>query len=633
MVADKKQVDKMNKKPTININKKPRSNSNKKEAPTYLKPTENQQNRISDDTDSRKWNTNLRGGKISDFQPLLTERKASEGGGEIPSYAKATENLVNKQNDLGEYEHKDWSKNFLRNESGKGGGDGGKDNKRKKENTGVTEEKQRKNDATKIAKNEELNDNNKNNNNKTEPQEESQKSDCEAGHETDATLREQQQQETNRSEASGDGNESSPRKDDRTLSFGDDNNNDELLPSPTQSEEELAEIFGKRRKRFCSFYDSPTSGEDEVLYDGYDNYIDGNETSRRKSQTKICNASETGRKNDQNACKIGEQKNVADKSDSQSKVTETNNTKVIGENPAANPSVKTKKPATSKANKMEANQAENSYNKAQKNKGKPTPTKTSTATKNIKAQNKGKPTETKTVTATNKILNKPEGRANGGNTNRTKKAPAKTQKEIMNNTNGKKKAKEANGENGTATTVNQKTPRHPEASTSPRKQPSQDEKSDVAESKFEFCDVAVIVDDDDTSQKADQICEYIKRRGRVFVARQPHFTSQNKEEKDKSLRMTKENEDFRRMLKQAKIVLILVSETLKTSHTSLELCAYADRLNKLAYPLLLEGKKTRYESSCLLDLMLGDKQHYEVGIHYEQEMEKALKMIKDKMKT
>ena len=92
---------------------------------------------------------------------------------------------------------------------------------------------------------------------------------------------------------------------DNNDSNGDDNNNnnndnennndnannekdaDEDLASLTsRSEEELAELFGERRKRFCSFYDSPTSGEDEVLYDGYEEHLgNDNVSTARKGKT------------------------------------------------------------------------------------------------------------------------------------------------------------------------------------------------------------------------------------------------------------------------------------------------------------------------------------------------------------
>ena len=183
------------------------------------------------------------------------------------------------------------------------------------------------------------------------------------------------------------------------------------------------------------------------------------------------------------------------------------------------------------------------------------------------------------------------------------------------------------------------------AKTSPKKRSSQDGKSsdtmgsqsgcgaENEEPKHKFCDVAVIVDDEDTSQKADQICEYIKRRGRVFVVRQPRFASQNKEGKGGAAKISEAKEEFKRMVKQSKIVLVLVNEAFKTNHASLECCAYADRLMKPTYPLLMEGTGIAYEPSCLLDLMLGNKNHYKVGVHYEQEMEKVLQMIKDKIKT
>ena len=670
-------AEKADKKPPTNINKKPRSmsDSSKKDAPTYLKPTENQKNRVSDDTETRGWDTHLRDGKISEFHPLspTSERKINEGfaGAETPGYAKATKNLVNKQNDSGEYEHKDWSKNFRSTEDVSGGKDtGGKGGKKEKKKTtkengiakenkvankkkgkNLQNEKELDSDRSNEVKNkikengneETLNNdhNNTNNNNESESEnpEAYRKSENNNTITNDSTLQQQPaQQETDRRNSEANTNdadsESSPRKSDkRTLSFGgeesiyfsdDSNNNDGvILPSPTQSEEELAVLFGEKRSRVCSFYDSPTSGEDEVLYDGYDQYLnedDDTGNNSRESHTKSRKTAETARKNEENVRKSDEKA----KSTTENIKEKSNNKKATGQ---AQSKKITKKTTTKASDDLSTKQATST-----------TTTKTKQNDKQPKI-NKGKPTTTKNKGVPTKQISDTEAKTKttpeGANTNR------------KNNKKGIPTKSKLNKAAKPTTTISnvQKTPHNLATATimaTPRKRLSQrDGKSEseapaaAPESKHNFCDVAVIVDDHkDATQKADQMCEYIKRRGRVFVTQQPHSTSKNKDEsKAQKSKMTEANQEFKRMLKQAKIVLVIISETLKTNQAALEFCAYADRLNKPVYPLLLEGKKMRYEPSCLLDLMIGNKYHYEVGVHYEQEMGKILEMIKNKIKT
>ena len=162
----------------------------------------------------------------------------------------------------------------------------------------------------------------------------------------------------------------------------------------------------------------------------------------------------------------------------------------------------------------------------------------------------------------------------------------------------------------------------------PRKRQSETELAcEMNYSKSLFCDVAIIFEDS-INQKADQISEYMKRRGRLLIAKQPHLTSQKGSGNCSQDKLSEAREHFRSMMKQAKFVVIIMTEKVKVDSDCLQFCSYADRLLKPVFPLLLEGSLD-YGPCSLLDLLIGNKYHYDIGHQYEQEMAKFLLKIKD----
>ena len=337
------------------------------------------------------------------------------------------------------------------------------------------------------------------------------------------------------------------------------------------NDDELLEIFGEKRKRVCSFYDSPTSGEDEVLYDGYGEFLNestdgegsrnsGKSTRSEDDSPRKSNASP--RKTNGSPRKTHESPHKINKAASKNEEVKISNKNDDKAEPKKKLVKKTTKPTT-KSNRLDASNGAKSV-------------KTKSITKNEKMQNGG--TKAKPKTKNTKVTNKTPRKAG-------------------------------------------------DTKTTPRKGKA-DEDGEKVETKNRFCDVAIIHDQENV-QKADQICEYIKRRGRVFVVAQPQLPKQDSNEDGK---VSEAKEHFIKMIKQAKIVCIITSEKLKSHTDSIEFCAYTDQLYKVVYPIQLDSTTVEYEPSCLLDLMLGDKYHYQVGNQYEQEMGKLLAQIKDKIR-
>jgi len=468
------------------------------------------------------------------------------------------------------------------------------------------------------------------------------------------------------------------------------NNDHEYNVFSVSSDDELTEIYEGRRKRFCSFYDSPTSGEDEVLYDGYDEFMaiggnthrsqkansggksgisrrqsgaygDGFETrshsnhSRHRSADKC--KDDFGGGNTSREHNIGEGfTNITDTSQSDGDVDFPPSVKELTKSPRNNPQGNHADVLNLEDEEEdEVTSSEKTHTERNKKEEKAKKVKTTT-TKTNKKLTKTKPKHRKEAEGEKEVKGKSKTVVTGGAAKTTKhKQNGRTlkseEKEQVNKSISRALKPKTNKRDDRAVTrrVNKTKKQKSTTEKNPalredasahgtddrdikRRRLSETDSSEKIKPESLFCDI-VIIYEESVHQKADQITEYIKRRGRVLISKQPHLTSQRERSKNCSEDMVnKAKEHFQNMIKQAKFVVILMTEKLKTDTNCLQFCAYADRLLKPVFSLLLDGNLD-YEPTSLLDLMMGNKYHFDIGHQYEQEMAKLLPRIKDKLIT